>query len=107
MSWWKDGQLLTDHTEYLIDPRRSKSVLKIDKLNRSYLLAVYNCEASNSKLQPPLVVRVAIDMFLRPLEVEILGENTEFSAGKTYNVTCKSTGSRPPAIISWWKVSYF
>ncbi|KAJ8973344.1 hypothetical protein NQ317_017889 [Molorchus minor] len=104
VSWWRDGDLVTDETQYFPDRRKSQSVLKIDKLLRSHLLAVYSCEVSNSKLQPPLVVRVAIDMYLRPLHVELVGNNTEFSAGKKYNVTCTCKGSRPPAMITWWKL---
>lgn len=72
---------------------------------RSHLLTTYSCEANNSVRQPPLVVRIAIDMYLRPLEVTLIGNNHHFSAGKRYNITCESRGSRPPAIISWWKVS--
>lgn len=73
---------------------------------RSHLLTTYSCEANNSIRQPPLVVRISIDMYLRPLEVTLIGNNHHFSAGKRYNITCESRGSRPPAIISWWKVSH-
>ncbi|KAJ3649217.1 hypothetical protein Zmor_020970 [Zophobas morio] len=105
VSWWREGDLVTNHSQYFPDRRKSQSVLKIDKLIRPHLLAIYSCEVSNSRLQPPLVVRVAIDMYLRPLEVTLLGNNPEFSAGKRYNITCRCRGSRPPAIITWWKAS--
>lgn len=95
---------MTDETQYFPERRKSQSVLKIEKLLRSHLLAVFSCEVSNSRLQPPLVVRVAIDMYLRPLEVSLVGNNPEFSAGRKYNITCRCRGSRPPAIITWWKV---
>lgn len=104
VSWWRDGDLMTDETQYFSDRRKSQSILKIEKLLRSHLLAVFSCEVSNSRLQPPLVVRVAIDMYLRPLEVSLVGNNPEFSAGRKYNITCRCRGSRPPAIITWWKV---
>ncbi|XP_074032136.1 nephrin isoform X2 [Leptinotarsa decemlineata] len=103
VSWWRDGELVTDETEYFEDRQKSQSVLRIEKVTRSHLLAVYSCEASNSRLQPPLIVRTAIDMYLRPLEVGLVGNNPDFSAGKRYNVTCRCRGSRPPAIITWWK----
>ncbi|KAL1512669.1 hypothetical protein ABEB36_002226 [Hypothenemus hampei] len=66
-------------------------------------MAVYSCQANNSNRQPPLVVRVAIDLILRPLEVNSLGDVSKFSAGKMYNLTCESRGSRPPAAITWFK----
>lgn len=106
MSWWRDGELVTDDTQYMPERKKSQSLLKIDNLKRNHLLAVYSCEVNNSQLQPPLVVRVAIDMYLRPLEVRLLGQNAPLSAGRRNDITCRCKGSRPPAIISWWKVSF-
>lgn len=103
VSWWRDSELKTDDTQYFNERKRSQSILRIEKLTRAHLLAVYSCEVSNSKLQPPLVVRVAIDMYLRPLETRLLGQNSPLSAGRKTNITCRCRGSRPPAIISWWK----
>lgn len=42
---------------------------------------------------------------VKPLKVEILGKDQILSAGKTYDVKCQSTGSRPPAVLTWWKSS--
>jgi hypothetical protein len=39
---------------------------------------------------------------VRPNQVEILGLNRPYSAGKPYKISCQSSGSRPPAVISWW-----
>ncbi|XP_017770874.1 PREDICTED: nephrin-like, partial [Nicrophorus vespilloides] len=103
VSWWKGGELITNETQYFPERKRSQSILKIDKLIRSHLLAVFSCEVSNSQLQPPLVVRVAIDMYLRPLEARLQGLNHPLSAGRRTDITCKCKGSRPPAVISWWK----
>ncbi|KAK9886621.1 hypothetical protein WA026_017544 [Henosepilachna vigintioctopunctata] len=104
VSWWRDGKVVTDECQYFPDRKKSQSVLKIEKLSRSHLLAVYSCEVSNSNLQPPLVVRVAVDMYLRPLEVNLIKDHSELSAGKRYNISCRCRGSRPPAVITWWKV---
>lgn len=35
--------------------------------------------------------------------MRLIGENLALSAGSEYEVACQSTGSRPPAAISWWK----
>ncbi|XP_044747222.1 nephrin-like isoform X3 [Coccinella septempunctata] len=103
VSWWRDGKIVTDECQYFPERKKSQSLMKVEKLTRSHLLAVYSCEVSNSKLQPPLVVRVAIDMYLRPLEVTLIKEHEELSAGRRYNISCRCRGSRPPAIITWWK----
>lgn len=38
-----------------------------------------------------------------PLDVKILGANQPLSAGRRYDLLCQSSGSRPPASITWWK----
>lgn len=38
-----------------------------------------------------------------PLSVHILGSNQPLSASRRYDLLCQSSGSRPPASITWWK----
>lgn len=38
-----------------------------------------------------------------PLDVKILGASQPLSAGRRYDLLCQSSGSRPPATITWWK----
>lgn len=45
---------------------------------------------------------------MRPLTVEIkkpssLGEEEALTAERRYEVACESAGSRPPALLSWYK----
>ncbi|CAH1399329.1 unnamed protein product [Nezara viridula] len=40
---------------------------------------------------------------VKPLEVKIQDSNQPLSAGRLYNLPCTSTGSRPPAQLTWWK----
>ena len=40
---------------------------------------------------------------VRPLNVTIMGMPSYLSAGTEYELVCQSWGSRPSAIISWWK----
>jgi CD80-like C2-set immunoglobulin domain len=46
-----------------------------------------------------ILSRVAV----RPLDVHILGSNQPLSAGRRYDLLCQSSGSRPPATITWWR----
>lgn len=105
VTWKRDGKSITNETQYFPERRKSQSVLRIEKLMRSHLLAMHNCEVSNSVQSPPLIVRVAIEMYLRPLEVKLLGQNEPLSAGRRIDIVCRCRGSRPPATITWWKVS--
>lgn len=38
-----------------------------------------------------------------PLNVKILGASQPLSASRRYDLLCQSSGSRPPASITWWK----
>lgn len=105
VSWKRNGESVINETQYFPERQKSLSVLRIDKLVRSHLLVLYSCEVSNSVQSPPLIVRVSIDMYLRPLEVKLLGQNEPLSAGKRIDMICRCKGSRPAATISWWKVS--
>lgn len=40
---------------------------------------------------------------MKPAAVHILTKEKFVSADKTYDVECKSSGSKPPAIITWWR----
>ncbi|KAL0849658.1 hypothetical protein ABMA28_013912 [Loxostege sticticalis] len=77
-------------------------------IRRADYAAVFTCQAANSHLVPPKELSLVLDMFLRPLTVEIkkpaeIGEGGVLTAERRYEVTCESAGSRPPAVITWHK----
>nr|XP_049708065.1 nephrin isoform X1 [Helicoverpa armigera]XP_049708066.1 nephrin isoform X1 [Helicoverpa armigera] len=77
-------------------------------IRRADYAAVFTCQATNSHLVPPKELSLVLDMFLRPLTVEIkkpaeVGEGGVLTAERRYEVACESAGSRPPAIITWYK----
>ncbi|XP_028039796.1 nephrin-like [Bombyx mandarina] len=77
-------------------------------IRRADYAAVFTCQAANSHLVPPKEVSLVLDMFLRPLTVEIkkpaeTGEGGVLTAERRYEVACESAGSRPPAIVTWFK----
>ncbi|KAK6638849.1 hypothetical protein RUM43_007118 [Polyplax serrata] len=39
---------------------------------------------------------------VKPVLVSILSSNNPLSADRSYELTCQSVGSRPPAKITWW-----
>lgn len=42
---------------------------------------------------------------VKPLVVQILTKESRVSAGKNYEVECRTSGSRPDAVITWWKAN--
>ncbi|KAK2575511.1 hypothetical protein KPH14_011232 [Odynerus spinipes] len=81
------------------------SNVTVKGLTRSHHHARLSCEASNTHLAPPPKTTVTIELNMKPLKVEILENNRTLSAGKKYEVECRSTGSKPAAILTWWKAS--
>ncbi|XP_015589741.1 protein turtle homolog B isoform X2 [Cephus cinctus] len=40
---------------------------------------------------------------VEPLEVNIIDANQPLSAGRKYDLLCKTSGSRPAATVTWWR----
>lgn len=43
------------------------------------------------------------NLIVSPLNVRLLGAHQPLSAGRRYDLLCQSAGSRPPAVITWWR----
>ncbi|KAI4488239.1 hypothetical protein M0804_005087 [Polistes exclamans] len=83
--------------------------LTFQPITRSELGANFTCEAHNTNLVEPKFTSITLDLNLKPLTVAIrrpgkkeIG-NESLLAGKRYEVECVTTGSRPPAVITWYK----
>ncbi|XP_038213680.1 nephrin-like isoform X2 [Zerene cesonia] len=76
--------------------------LVVINATRAHLSAVYTCTADNTMLLSPQRATVRVDLYLRPLTVEIVSREQPLSVGRKAELWCKSTGARPPATISWW-----
>ncbi|XP_076758356.1 nephrin isoform X2 [Xylocopa sonorina] len=74
-------------------------------LARNHYHAKLYCKATNTNLIPPSTTAVTIEIHMKPLKVEIIGKDKILSAGKRYETRCQSTGSKPPAVLTWWKAS--
>ncbi|VVC44609.1 Hypothetical protein CINCED_3A001155 [Cinara cedri] len=109
VKWWR-GETMIDighevmSYHYTSDYNSVKvNKLTINSLNRYDQGAVYTCQASNSVMSPPVTASVTIEMYLKPLEVQVLSSRQPLSNGRTYEVKCQAIGSKPPANITWWK----
>ncbi|XP_022242676.1 neural cell adhesion molecule 2-like isoform X2 [Limulus polyphemus] len=100
--WWRESVLLDDSFKVTAD-LVARNVLRIPSLQRHDLMAVFTCEASNNGYSSPTSTSVTVDMNFRPLAVSLQGKRKPLSAGKFAQIECHSVGSRPPAVISWWK----
>ncbi|XP_025417722.1 nephrin-like [Sipha flava] len=106
--WWRGETLMDTGNEGISDQLYSyssvkKNQLTIEALGRYDQGAVFTCQASNSNLSAPVSASVTIEMFLKPLVVQVLSSRQPLSAGRTYEIQCQAMGSKPPANITWWK----
>ncbi|CAH1163760.1 unnamed protein product, partial [Phaedon cochleariae] len=84
-------------------PSHVRSEIRVAGLGRRDVHSQLTCQAANNARTAPLAATLHVDMNFGPLDVVILGDNQPLSAGRRYDLLCQSTGSRPPATITWWK----
>ncbi|XP_023238626.1 nephrin-like [Centruroides sculpturatus] len=101
VTWWRESVLLDDTFD--VSPLGIvRNELELASLQRHDLMAVYTCQASNNNFSDPISTSVTVDMNYRPMKAEIEGEKRPLSAGRSVELVCRVTGSRPPAAVSWW-----
>ncbi|XP_024892513.1 hemicentin-2-like isoform X1 [Temnothorax curvispinosus] len=105
LTWYLDNTVIDESYQY--DTRDGLTVnhLTYPKIGRQHLKARLICQASNTNLVPPQTKLLILDVNLKPLIVQILTKETRVSADKNYNVECRTSGSRPEAMITWWKAN--
>ncbi|XP_037924795.1 synaptogenesis protein syg-2 isoform X2 [Hermetia illucens] len=101
ITWSMNGQVLPSTTLDYSYPSALNSKLVVRNLSRIHQHAVYTCQASNFH-KKVVSTNLTIDLYLRPLMVDISFNNQPMSADRKYEIECQAIGSRPPAKITWW-----
>ncbi|KAG6453238.1 hypothetical protein O3G_MSEX008040 [Manduca sexta] len=102
LTWYLENTVIDDSFEQKADGI-TVNTLTFPNVGRQHLNARLVCQASNTNLAPPETKLVILDINLRPLSTQILNKRSQLSADRTYEVECKTTGSRPEATLTWWK----
>ncbi|GBP65502.1 Nephrin [Eumeta japonica] len=104
VTWYLENTVIDDSYEQRADGTTTNA-LTFPNVGRQHLNARLVCQASNTNLAPPLARVLILDVNLRPLTVQIQNKARQVSADRSHQVECKSSGSRPSALITWWKGS--
>ncbi|XP_012271984.2 neural cell adhesion molecule 2 [Orussus abietinus] len=100
VSWYRNDKFVSKRA---VESRKGvmRSTIVIKNLGRDDVQSELTCNATNNNRSIPLSSSVRVDMNLSPLEVNIIGANQPLSAGKRYDLLCTTSGSRPPAVVTW------
>ncbi|CAH1104095.1 unnamed protein product [Psylliodes chrysocephalus] len=102
--WFLENTIIDDSSEIRSDGTVLNH-LTFPNVGRQHLHARLICQASNNNLVPAETNVAILDINLKPQTVNILTQEKFVSADKRYEVECRTSGSRPDAIITWWKGS--
>ncbi|CAO1433884.1 unnamed protein product [Diamesa serratosioi] len=104
ITWYLENTVIDESFETRKDGM-TVNHLSYPNIGRQHLNARLVCVASNTNLTPPNNKAVILDVNLKPIAVHITTREKFVSAEKRYDIECKSSGSRPEAMLSWWKGS--
>ncbi|XP_035725902.1 hemicentin-1-like isoform X4 [Vespa mandarinia] len=105
LTWYLDNNVIDESYSYDREFALTVNHLSYPRVGRQHLNARLICQASNTNLVPPQSRVLVLDMNLKPMHVQILTKEERVSAEKNYKVECTTTGSRPTAVITWWKAN--
>lgn len=77
--------------------------LNLVMLSNNYIWVLKTFLFLNHRLFQLLTIPCCVSV--KPQTVNILTKERQVSADKRYEVECRTTGSRPDAVITWWKGS--
>ncbi|XP_018497735.1 neural cell adhesion molecule 1 [Galendromus occidentalis] len=103
LHWMQENRVIDEKFYFDVDRNIVRNTLEIPQLNRSDLLAVLTCQAANNNITSPSQTSITLDLNLKPLDISIQPPERSLSAGKSVELVCTSSGSRPPAVLTWWK----
>ncbi|XP_066996078.2 nephrin [Anabrus simplex] len=105
VTWFRNDEVISNTSVRMPESMggQLRNDILIKNLGRQDLHSQLKCSAQNSNLTAPTESVVHVDMNFGPLDVRILGDSQPLSAGRRYDLLCQSSGSRPPASITWWR----
>lgn len=101
VKWWHNGNLVDDTYQVLANGT-VRNEITFPHLDRTFLHNEISCEVENTNLTRPIRNTVTVDMNFAPMSISIDNKEEIFVAGRPSEIICRSSGSRPPAHITWF-----
>ncbi|KAJ8976999.1 hypothetical protein NQ317_003425, partial [Molorchus minor] len=101
LTWWYNGTIL----DSVVDSSRASSTtvnqLIITNTPRYLKGGRFECRASSSDIAGYVSRDVPLTLYLKPNKVKIVSPNDLLSIRKSQNIRCETSGSHPPAKLTW------
>lgn len=107
VSWYNGEQPLAGKASSFEDADRTgtgRSEVRLT-VGRNDLSARLECRSTNEAVADPLSATVQLDVNLRPFATEITGAETPVEEGSAVSLLCRTNGSRPAAVLTWYNGS--
>jgi len=98
--WLRNGALV-DSDFSRSENRTAENVLTVSRLTRGDLHTEFTCVVTNNNVSAAIRQTVHLDMNFPPTSVGIEDTGSGLVVGARTDVVCRSSGSRPPAAITW------
>ncbi|XP_023943421.1 hemicentin-2-like [Bicyclus anynana] len=103
LSWLINNKPLEEHTVLRSDGKLIISRISVTGAERSWLNTSVKCQATNTPLLSPHERTARVEMNLRPTSVSIVDKPGQLSADTEVTLVCVTHGSRPAAIVTWFR----
>ncbi|XP_034835919.2 B-cell receptor CD22-like [Maniola hyperantus] len=103
LSWLINNKPVEDHTVLKNDGKIIISRISVHGAERSWLNSSVKCQATNTPLLSPHERTARVEMNLRPTSVSILDKPGQLSADSEVTLVCVTHGSRPAALVTWYR----
>ncbi|XP_034239028.1 hemicentin-2-like [Thrips palmi] len=105
VTWFANGRLM-DGVVDASTPKVIVNRLDVHRVSRTHLNTTYRCQASNTRLIDPRHQDVRLDLKLKPLSVRLYPRPAHIPADEEVRFECVTVGSRPQAVVTWWKTRH-
>ncbi|KAK9707614.1 CD80-like C2-set immunoglobulin domain [Popillia japonica] len=101
VTWWHKNAILDNVVDTKKNSFTTVNQLEIAQVPRSLKGAKLECRATSMDIAEDIVREVPIVVYLRPTKVKIVTPNELMSSAKTHTYKCETSGSYPPAKLTW------